>query len=104
MSGRPGRSRTSRRKRKPRRCSRLRIRSSGFVLRPRMPDIIRLRVAASTISTIYATWAWRGSRGGASGTAVAGTLEVSEAVLEAVPEDALEDIPDEAPAAAGDAA
>ncbi|CAM2160959.1 hypothetical protein PT2222_90176 [Paraburkholderia tropica] len=52
MSGRPGSSRTSRRKRKPRRCSRLRIRISGFVLRPRMPDIIRLRVAASTTSTM----------------------------------------------------
>src|SRR6266702_8377511 len=55
MSGRPGRSRASRRKRKPRLCSRLRIRTSGLVLRPRMPDIIRLRVALSTISTMIKT-------------------------------------------------
>jgi len=50
MSGFPGSSRTCRRNRKPRWCRALRTKISGLVFRPRMPAIIRLRVAVSTMS------------------------------------------------------
>lgn len=50
MSGLPGKSFLCNRNRKPRLCSRLRTSTSGLVFFPRIPDIIRLRVTASTTS------------------------------------------------------
>lgn len=58
ISGRPGRPATCSRYRKPCRCSARRSASSGWVFRPRIPDIIRDRVALSTISTIQPL-SWR---------------------------------------------
>lgn len=52
MSGLPGRSRRLSRNLNPSLCRRLRMSFSGLVSRPRIPDIILLRVAASTISAI----------------------------------------------------
>src|SRR5688572_10163770 len=49
-SGRPGSARLCSRKRRPSPCSADRNSRSGLVSRPRIPDIIRLRVAASTMS------------------------------------------------------
>ena len=50
MSGRPGSEGSCRANRNPARWRRDRRRSSGAVSLPRMPDIIRLRVALSTTS------------------------------------------------------
>lgn len=50
ISGFPGSSLTCRRNRNPDRWSNLRISISGRVCLPRIPDIIRLRVALSTTS------------------------------------------------------
>ncbi len=55
MSGLPGISLACSRYRKPCACSHLRTNISGFVFFPLIPDIIRLRVALSTTSTIAAT-------------------------------------------------
>ena len=52
ISGRLGKFATCNRYRKPCRCSARRSASSGWVFRPRIPDIIRDRVALSTISAI----------------------------------------------------
>ena len=52
-SGLPGRSFTCNRNRKPFRCKALRNSSSGLVFFPRIPAIIRLRTAGSTMSAIY---------------------------------------------------
>lgn len=52
ISGFPGRCRTWRRNRNPRENNPLRRSISGFVSFPRIPDIIRLRVARLTISAI----------------------------------------------------
>lgn len=59
MSGRPGSSLSWRRNRSPRRCSALRRATSGLVFRPRIPDIIRDRVALSTTSTMFS---WTSSK------------------------------------------
>ncbi len=52
ISGRPGKLATCNRYRKPFRCSARRSVSSGWVFRPRIPDIIRDRVSLFTISAI----------------------------------------------------
>lgn len=86
MSGRPGRSCAFSRNRSPARCRKERTASSGLVFLPLMADIIRLRVARSTMSAtgqasglLLVRFAGAGITIGASAVAIAWTTGTATA-------------------------